>query len=257
MPRKKKLQIQVSKNIECPPQQRSWLKAVYHFHVFHYRMPQTAAIAAITPFVPSPLTVKFAMVASLLQMGKFSNAESLARFLPEAEICILPPQAAFSFKAFMRYRSVPAVESAGVLDESGSFYPSRPHTREYLLFQGDLVIFVGVPEEIKVVSLDALKNIRYLGCKDSLVWCKDVTEVEQQDIDIQTVVKPLKELQPGSVVLLADVKRDVAMTLTQIIPAQRLEEHYILESYILPGNISVSGRTKLFKRFNESYWQSH
>jgi len=30
-----------------------WFKATYHFHTFHYRMPETAAIAAITPFVPS------------------------------------------------------------------------------------------------------------------------------------------------------------------------------------------------------------
>lgn len=223
-----------------------WLKAVYHFHVFHYRMPQTAAIAAITPFVPSPLTVKFAMVASLLQSGRHSEAESLTRVLPQVEIRIVPPAAAFSFKAFLRYRSVPAVESAGGLDESGSFYPSRPHTREYSLLQGDLVVFVGIPQEVKSVALDALKNIRYLGCKDSLVWCKEVITVKHPDI--QAVVQPIKEKQPGAVILLADFKQDASIELSQIIPGQRKEEHYIQEPYTLPGGIATRGRTKLLKR---------
>jgi hypothetical protein len=209
-------------------------------------MPQTAAIAAITPFVPSPLTVKFAMVASLLQLGRHGEAESLARVLPQVKIWIVPPAAAFSFKAFLRYRSVPAVESAGGLDESGSFYPSRPHTREYSLLQGDLVIFVDIPEEARGIALDALKNIRYLGCKDSLVWCEEVTPVDQPDV--HTIIQPLKEQQPGAVVLLADIKSDVAIELMQIIPGQRKEEHYAQEPYTLPGSIMTTGRTRLFRR---------
>lgn len=251
---KKKLKIQVSKDAESFAQPLSWLKAVYHFHVFHYRMPQTAAIAAITSFVPSPLTIKFAMIASLLQSGKHSEAESLVHVLPKTEVLVAPPEAALSFKAFMRYRSVPAVESPKGLDESGSFYQSRPHTREYSIFQGDLLVFVGLPDKVKSVALIALKNIRYLGCKDSLTWCKEVTDVEQQAISATPIVQPFKELQRGAVVLLADIKKDIDMTLNQIIPTQRVEEHYIQESYILPGNIMVSGRTKLFKRFNASYW---
>lgn len=246
MPRKSKKSPHAREQVQGPRAELCWLKATYHFHVFHYRMPQTAAIAAITPFVPSPLTVKFAMVASLLQLGRHSEAETLARVLPQVQIRIAPPMAAFSFKAFLRYRSVPAVESAGGLDESGSFYPSRPHTREYSLFQGDLAIFVGIPEKARAIALDALRNIRYLGCKDSLVWCKEVTPVDQPDV--HTIVQPLKEQQPGAVVLLADIKPDVTMELPQIIPGQRTEKHYAQGAYSLPGDITTSGRTKLFRR---------
>jgi len=138
-----------------------WLRAIYHFHVFHYRMPQTASIAAVTPFIPSPLTVKFAMIASLLQRGQYAEAEKLAQVLPKVKVLIIPPESAFSFKAFLRYRSVPAVESTGGFDETGSFYPSRPHTREYALFQGDLIVFVRIPELLKEIGKSALKNIRY------------------------------------------------------------------------------------------------
>lgn len=246
MPRKRKKNLHALEQAQNPLPGLCWLKAVYHFHVFHYRMPQTAAIAAVTPFVPSPLTVKFAMIASLLQLGRHGEAESLARVLPQVEIKIEPPAAALSFKAFLRYRSVPAVESAGGLDESGSFYPSRPHTREYALLQGNLEIFVGIPQEAKDIASDALKNIRYLGCKDSLVWCKEVRPVDQ--IDAQTVVQPIKEQQAGAVVLLADIKQDATIKLPQIIPGRREEEHYIQGPYTLPGSITTRGRTKLFKR---------
>lgn len=246
MPRKRKKSQHIHDQVQGPLQELCWLKAVYHFHVFHYRMPQTAAIAAITPFVPSPLTVKFAMVAALLQSGRHSEAESLARVLPQVKIRLVPPAAAFAFKAFLRYRSVPAVESVGGLDESGSFYPSRPHIREYSLFQGDLIVFVGIPQEAKAVALDALKNIRYLGCKDSIVWCKKVVSVDQPDI--QAFVQPLKEQQPGAVVLLADIKQGISLELRQIIPGQRNTEHYDAQPYTLCGSISTSGRTKVFKR---------
>lgn len=245
MPRKRARQPQTSDQAQSVTQPRCWLKAIYHFHVFHYRMPQTAAIAAITPFVPSPLTVKFAMVASLLQLGRHTEAESLTRVLPQVEIRIVPPAAAFSFRAFLRYRSVPAVESAGRLDESGSFYPSRPHTREYSLFQGDLAIFVGVPQTMQSIALEALKNIRYLGCKDSLAWCREVRLINQPNVQ---VVQPIGAGQAGAVILLADLNQNATIELLQIIPGQRHEEHYIKRPYTLPGNISTAGRTKFFKR---------
>ncbi len=246
MPCKRAKETQAPDQAQSGTQPLCWLKAAYHFHVFHYRMPQTAAIAAITPFVPSPLTVKFAMVASLLQLGRHGDAEQLTRVLPQVEIRIVPSSAAFSFKAFLRYRSVPAVESAEELDETGSLYPSRPHTREYSLLQGDLVIFVGIPEQVRAIALDALRNIRYLGCKDSLVWCKEVTLIDQPDT--RTIVQPLKEQQPGAVVLLADIKPDSAIELPQIIPGQRREEHYELKAFSLPGTITTFRRTKVFIR---------
>lgn len=223
------------------------LKADYHFHVFHYRMPQTASIAAITPFTPSPLTIKFAMVASLLQRGKSDEAEQLVKALPQTRVHIVPPEAAFSFKAFLRYRSVPAVESAANLDETGSYYPSRPHTREYAIFQGDLTVYISTLSSVKSVAKEALRNIRYLGCKDSLVWNhNDVEEVNE--LPDALFVCPLSEERPGAVVLLADVLPEAHLCLNAIIPGQREEGHYTQNPFTLPGNISTKGRTRLFIR---------
>jgi len=177
-----------------------WLRAIYHFHVFHYRMPESATIATVTPFVPSPLTVKMAMIASLFQLGDVNGAETIAKNMHE----IIPPKAALSFKAFLRYRSPPAVESEEKgLDETGSYYPSRPHMREYAIFQDNLEIYVKLPADIADYGKRALKNIRYLGSKDSVVTCFDLRENSPPN-DSQCVSK-LGYGNPGIVVLLADL----------------------------------------------------
>lgn len=229
-----------------------WLKAVYHFHVFHYRMPETVAIAAMTPFVPSPLTVKMAMVAALLQRGEDWKAKQLAPYLPQMKVHIMPPKAAFSFKAFLRYRSVPAVESAGSLDETGSYYPSRPHIREYALLSEDLILFVELPDtKLRPLVEEALRNIRYLGCKDSQVWCCSVQNATQVDLQTEPIVTPLSEGKAGTVVLLADFNSEAqGVTLENLIPGRRKKEHYQdpPPACVLPGRVEAKGRTRVFLR---------
>jgi hypothetical protein len=251
MPRKAKKKVEQAESTAPAPMQ--WLRAEYHFHVFHYRMPGTVAIASVTPFVPSPLTVKMALVAALLQSGDDHSAQALAPYLPKIEIRIVPPPSAFSFKAFLRYRSVPAVESAGGLDESGSYYPSRPHTREYAIFSNALTILLGLPDK---AILDTVKNalwrIRYLGCKDSLVTCLSVQEIPQEDASavMALAVQPLKENVSGAVILGADFERSASVGLKDLFPGVRKEKHYCDPPpvFVLPGMIFVKGRTRIFKQ---------
>jgi hypothetical protein len=253
MPRKAKKKVEHAKSAAPAPEPMQWLMAKYHFHVFHYRMPETVAIASVTPFVPSPLTVKMALVAALLQSGDEHSAQALAPYLPKIEVRIVPPLSAFSFKAFLRYRSVPAVESAGGLDESGSYYPSRPHTREYAIFSGALTIFLGLPDtKILVIVKQALWHIRYLGCKDSLVTCLSVEEASLDDAGavMALAVQPLKEDVSGAVILGADFEPSARVSLKDLIPGARKEEHYCDPPpvFVLPGTIVVKGRTRIFKR---------
>ncbi|MCW3130689.1 MAG: hypothetical protein N2V75_11425 [Methanophagales archaeon] len=225
----------------------TWLKAVYHFHVFHYRMPETAAIAAVTSFVPSPLTVKMAMVASLFQIGDTKGVDYISKHLDKVEVKITPSKAAVSFKAFMRYRSPPAVESEKGLDEAGSYYPNRPHIREYAIFQDYLTVYVKVPEGIKNYAEKALMNMRYLGSKDSLVTCVEIAEkLPEENKCISEMVSGL----PGVVVLLADFKSDVSISdVEQLIPGNREENMYEKSKpYTLPGKIKTKGKSKIFVR---------
>ncbi len=225
--------------------EKIWLKATYHFHVFHYRMPESAAIAAVTPFVPSPLTVKMAMISSLFQLGDVNGAEIVAKNMHKIEVKIVPPKAALSFKAFLRYRSPPAVESEEKgLDETGSYYPSRPHMREYAIFQDCLEIYVKLPVDIADYGKRALKNIRYLGSKDSLVTCFELREYNPPP-DSQCVSK-LDHGNSGIVVLLADFKQNIQINLEKLIPGNRDEKMYEKLPYTIPGDVMTKGRAKIF-----------
>jgi len=223
-----------------------WLKATYHFHVFHYRMPQSAAIAAVTPFVPSPLTVKMAMIASLFQLGDVNGAKIVAKNMHKIEVKIAPPKAALSFKAFLRYRSSPAVDSEKGLDETGSYYPSRPHMREYAIFQDNLEIYIKVFENLKTQFKKALKNMRYLGSKDSLITCFDISEVDNPP-QKENCVNKLNEKFPGIVVLLADFKSDIQISdIKQLIPGKRKGNMYEMAPYTISGKIRTKGKSKIF-----------
>ena len=260
MPRKVKKKVEKAESAASISAPVHWLRANYHFHVFHYRMPGTVAIASVTPFVPSPLTVKMALVASLLQSGDDKSAKQLAPLLPQIEVRIVPPSSAFSFKAFLRYRSVPAPPEKDKktgklklpgLDESGSYYPSRPHTREYALMESGIILFVGLPDKsISEIVKTALQGIRYLGCKDSLVTCLGVEEANEDEVKEAKTVQLLQEDVSGSVILGADFKNSARIELMDLIPGGsiRKEDHYYThQPFILPGKIFVRGRTRVFK----------
>lgn len=210
-------------------------------------MPETAAIAAVTPFVPSPLTVKMAMIASLFQLGDVNGAELLAKRMHEIDVKIIPPKSAISFKAFLRYRNPPAVESEEKeLDETGSYYPSRPHMREYAIFRGNLDVYVKFPLNLTDYIKKALKNIRYLGSKDSLVTCFEVLPVDKLLQDNQCVSK-LDYGHPGIVILLADFKPNIRIKdVKQLIPGSRDEKMYGIYPYTIPGRvITTKGKTRI------------
>lgn len=252
MPGKAKTQLETAGSATSALAPVQWLRAEYHFHVFHYRMPETVAIAAVTPFVPSPLTIKMALVAALLQSGDDQAARALVPHLPKIEVRIVPPPSALSFRAFLRYRSVPEVESSGSMDETGSYYPSRPHTREYALFSDALTVYLGLPDTAILDTVKrALWNIRYIGCKDSIATCLSVQEVSEKDVSEEPVVQPLGEESNGAAILCADFEPSANLRdLKELIPGSRKEEHYRRPppAFTLPGKIFTVTRIKIFKR---------
>lgn len=222
-----------------------WIKAVYHSHVFNYRLPQAASIAALNPSMPSPLTIKMAMIASLLRSGQVDDARELAKYLHQIIVLISPADASLTFKAFLRYRSVPEVGKGGKLDESGSLYPSRPHTREYCLWSSNLEISVEVPVNLKDVCKNALSNIPYLGTKDSLVSCVSVQEIGKPDTQISKQPSA-SEIKSGVIWYLADFKSGIQLDLLDLIPTQRKPEHYQMKPIITPMGTKHWGKSTLY-----------
>lgn len=180
-------------------------------------------------------------------MGDMIGIQELLNKLAKIEIKIMPPKAAISFKAFMRYRSPPAVESEKEMDQTGSLYPSRPYIREYALFHDNLTVFVKTPINLKKHVEKALRNIRYLGCKDSLVSLVEITEETPEE---EKCVRELATIGvSGVAVLLADFCPETEFNdIKQLIPGNRDENMYQKKRYILPGRILTRGKTRLFAR---------
>lgn len=127
---------------------------------------------------------------------------------------------------------------------------SRPHIREYALFGSDLIVFVRLPDH-GICSLveKALKNIRYLGCKDSQVWCRGVQKkVAESEVLKEHAVTRLSGEQAGTVVLLADSVPNVTLALEDLIPGNRKKEYYQHPPppHVLPGYIKTRGQARLF-----------
>ncbi|MGQ9573471.1 MAG: hypothetical protein ACUVX1_07265 [Chloroflexota bacterium] len=255
-----------------PPtaEEQVWLRADYSCHVFHYRMPETVAIASVNPVVPSPLTVKMALIAALLRNGQIDAAEGLAPHLPNIEVRIAPPDSALIFRALMRYVRPPRPpanrQSTARDPNTGGKYGTNPHSREFAVWGGQgqdahagiLRVFLRLPASQAEVVEGALWQIGYLGAKDSLVTCLQVQREKPRE---EECVAHRDEASPAFgnfVVRLADFAPKTALELRQLIPSQRAPSkrdrcHYIPNAseeglYLLPGEVASYGRVKLYQK---------
>lgn len=247
-----------------PPtaEEQVWLRADYSCHVFHYRMPETVAIASVNPVVPSPLTIKMALIASLLRNDQIDAAEKLAPHLPNVEVRIAPPDSALIFRALMRYVRPPADRQSTARDpNTGGKYGTNPHSREFAVWGGRgqdahagiLRVFLRLPASQAEVVERALWHIGYLGAKDSLVTCLEVQREEPRE---QECVAHRDKASPAFgnfVVRLADFVPGTALELRQLIPSQRDRRHYIPSAgeqslCVLPGEVASYGRVKLYQK---------
>lgn len=230
-----------------------WLRAEYTAHVFHYRMPDTVAIASVNPLIPSPLTVKMAILATLLRDERVDEARRLAAWLAMARVLIQPPDGAITFKAFMRYVRVPAEKKAGEIDAAtGGLYGVSPHIREYAIWDGSLAVFVETPERFQPIVVDALLRISYLGAKDSQVTCLGVSEVTPDERQCAQRTQGVTDFEQGGVVVRLAEWVNAPDDLIQAIPTQRRETDYRTETYVMPGTLHATGKSKVYRRYRNS-----
>jgi len=238
---------------------KQWLRALYHTHTFHYRMPESAAINAVNPLIPSPLTVKMALVAALLRARQIDQARRLARALHDIQVRIRPPARATVFRALMRYVRPPRRDPETLSDRdagTGSAYLISPHYREYALWGGELEVLLGVPQGLLGTAAFALTRIEYLGAKDSQVSCVAVERVDEDGImgDYATPdaasgaeTPDLGILSAGGVIVqLADQVKKAE--LEELVPGARRRTHYAVCSYRLPGVLRARAGVREYHR---------
>jgi hypothetical protein len=112
------------------------------------------------------------------------------------------------------------------------------------------------PQSLVSVIEDALWHISYLGAKDSLVTC---VGVERQGPDLRACCVPVEKDGPpplgagNFVVRLADLTPGASVELRQLIPTQRVRQHYIPNPenpglFVLPGEMVSCGRVKFYQK---------
>ena len=238
-----------------------WLKASFETHSFHYRMPDTVAISSVNPALPSPLTVKMAMLASFLRNGETIKAQALLDLMP-LTVRIRPPAGALVWRSIMRFVRPPR-HAADYDSNTGSGYKISPHFREFALLDGDLEIYVYVAKKNAPLVQEALELIPYLGTKDSLVTCLKIEAGQAPPDDCAVLIDEADLSQSDYLVMqLADFADNSALrpkpkkgkpskkqiTLEKLIPSQRLKTHYTLESYLVKGRLTSTGNVKVFQR---------
>lgn len=230
-----------------------WLCASYACHSFHYRMPETVAISSINPAMPSPLTVKMALIASYLRTGDIASATQVFDMFP-LEVRVRPSKGAIVYRSIMRYVRPPK-DSSKVDGNTGSSYTISPHFREFALLAGQLEVYVKTPEATHALITEALEHIPYFGAKDSLVTCMDVQEITEPPRDCVSMIDPDVVVGDFDMMMMQFADFDASafkgknrITLESLIPSQRNKKHYQVNSYVVPARQRSQGNVKILER---------
>jgi len=149
-----------------------WLKAVIHFGTtFSYRQPDASAQFAIGSPVPSPATIKLALVdAAIRWNGDVDYGRQVFDWLKTCPVHPVPPERVVRFRVFLKRlkpREQRLLESTGI--------------RDYFLLDGPLAVFLQLPPGKADEAKDLLYKLRKLGTSDSLCWCREVVENDSPD----------------------------------------------------------------------------
>jgi hypothetical protein len=158
-----------------------WLRASYHFHTYAYRDPRSAFASGTAVPVVSPTTVLLGIVSTLFFIGEAEKANEFLSIANQCEVLVDAPNGIIFFRAFHQLRRYHTVYKGK--DKKNGFNPRygftliNQGTRECGLVDGQMTLYVGVPESHEEAVHKALTNLRHLGTHDSL--CSLVEEVER------------------------------------------------------------------------------
>jgi len=176
-----------------------WVGARYRFaSTFSYRIPYFSSSYALSAPAPSPSTIKLALVASTInRTGNVEKGRQLFEKILSSPVTVELPEKIVLFKAFMKRLKK---------KRQGQGFERTFGIREYILYHGDLGIYLdaerGDTEEIS----QGFRNIQYFGTSDSICLCIENSLTEptpSRCIKLQAEQKePLH--QNGTVFLLSD-----------------------------------------------------
>jgi CRISPR-associated Cas5-like protein len=203
-----------------------WVKATYIFgSTFSYRIPNFSSSYAMVAPIPSPSTVRLALVATAIQKsGDVRTGIKLFEKIKATRVAIEPPERIAVFKSFIK-RLKPK--------RSGKGFESTFGIREYAIYGGPLAIFLETTNKDKEI-MEFLKGIRYFGTSDSICTNIECTLCEPSWEKIPRLYS--QKEKEGVIFLLTDFTDNV--TFDFINPYSEISlksgEHIIKQPYIFP-----------------------
>ncbi len=221
-----------------------WLKAEFEFpSAFSYRQPDASAQFAIGAPIPSPAAIKLALVDTAIRWsGSVREGKEVFEWLKTCQVHPIPPEQIVRFRVFLKRlkpRESELLESTGI--------------RDYFLFDGRLTIFLQVPREKIDEAKKLLQKVRRLGTSDSLCWCCNVCEVNENDLPKNLLPRRLDSLddnflrqtltQGFIVVRLSDLTEKSEFDGFNPFGEKAKKAHLHKASYLLPLRMERYGET--------------
>ena len=166
---------------------RIWLAAEYHFpSTYSIRIPGSSMANAKALPAPGPATVRLALIRTGIELFGISKVEhDLFPVIRSAEIRISPPERiAFSTQVLKTYKAVMNKSRKIQYQESISY-------REFAQANGNMTVFIAIPEEMKTHFVQLFYGIGYWGQANSFATCVNILCKQP---DMNSVGLPLDEI---------------------------------------------------------------
>ncbi|MDM7911883.1 MAG: hypothetical protein QUS09_02190 [Methanotrichaceae archaeon] len=153
----------------------TWLKAELEFASFYsYRMPGLSPQYALASPVPSPASLRLALVdASIQYSGDPEYGRQVFEWVKTAPLWVLPPERVSILKLFVKRLKRPKI--------TGDMLVPSTAVREYCHLGGPLEVYIEVTKPQEIASL--LVRTRRLGTSDSIITAR-VQETEGPPLDL-------------------------------------------------------------------------
>lgn len=223
-----------------------WTCAKYTFaSTFSYRIPYFSSSYALSAPVPSPSTVKLALVSSVINRnGNVEAGKKLFEKIRCSMVTMELPEKMIMLKAFMkRLKQKRKGHETTIKTSFGELVERFEPTfgiREYVIYCGPLHIYVDAPDDSVQDVLKGFKLVQYFGSSDSLCTC---LETNTSEPNWQKCIRPVdsgneKFDTQGMVFLLTDFTEKVAFESVNPFSGKKLKKGELLQKpYFFPLKI--------------------
>lgn len=155
-----------------------WLAAYYHFPgIYSIRVPMTSPYSALAMPAPGPGTVRLALVRAGIELfGLNFVREKIYPIIRSMLIHVRPPHTVAISTQRIRMIKAKTEKNHTALSNSIGY-------REYCHAQGDLTVYLRVPELQLEIFEELLRAIGYWGQASSLAWCRGIEKIVPNPAD--------------------------------------------------------------------------